>query len=137
VPVVIDASVAAKWLLRDETSKAADAALATVSHEGAAVPSIFPFEIENILIVAERRQRIGAADVEEAITLLKALDLRIDPFTNGGIGKQVEIARRCDLTSYDAAYLVLASRLRATLFTADDRLAAAARKEHVSVVIVS
>ncbi len=134
---VIDASVAAKWLLRDERSSAADAVLATVGREGAIVPAIFAFEIENILIVAERRKRIDGLRVHEALDLIKTLDLQVDPYMPVALGRHVEIARRYGLTSHDAAYVVLASRLRVAFYTADKRLDAASREENVATVLVT
>ena len=134
---VIDASVAAKWLLRDERSKAADDVLTTVGGEGAVVPAIFLFEIENILIVAERRKRIDGLEVEEAISLLRTLDLQIEPYSPAFLGRHVDIARRYALTAYDAAYVMLAAQLRVPLYTADARLAAAARKEKIATVLVA
>ena len=136
-PAVVDASVAVKWLLRDERSKAADAVLTRVSRDGAFVPAIFGFEIENILIVAGRRKRIDAVAAGEAIDLLKTLDFRLDPYALLALGRHTAIARRHMLSSYDAAYLVLAAHLRADFFTADARLADAAREEKIATVLVA
>ena len=135
-PPVIDASVAAKWLLRDERSKSADAVLERVSHDGAFVPAIFTFEIENILIVAERRKRIDSAAVDEAIDLLKSLAFQVDPYAFLAFGRHIEIARRYMLSTYDAAYVVSAMHLRTDFFTADARLANAAREEKIATVLV-
>jgi predicted nucleic acid-binding protein len=136
VPSVIDASIAAKWLLRDERSKAADALLETVGREGALVPGSFTFEIENILLVAERRKRIDASQVREALDLLATLEIAVEPATAPARERRVELARRHALTSYDAAYLELAAHGRLTLYTADERLAGAARAEDVASVLV-
>ncbi len=134
---MIDASVAAKWLLPDEHSKAADAALLRVSRDGAIVPAIFVYEIENILIVAERRRRILAAEVGEAIDLIKALTFQVDPYAFSVLGRYAALARRRALSIYDAAYLVTAAHLRADFFTADSRLAKAAREEKIATVLVA
>ena len=137
MPIVVDASVAAKWLLRDETSKTADAVLAEVGRKGAVVPSIFPFEIENILLVAERRKRLEPRDVAEGIALLKAIELTVEPAPTRSIGRFLEIARQGKLSSYDAAYLELAERTGEPLYTADTRLAQAARDRAVMAVVVT
>ena len=133
---VVDASVVAKWLLRDETSKAAEEVLAEVGRKGAIVPSIFPFEIENILLVAERRERLKPSDVDEGIALLRTLDLTVEPAPTRSIGRHLEIARSGKLSSYDSAYLELAQRTGETLYTADARLAQAARDRAVRAVVV-
>ena len=111
--------------------------LARVSHDGASVPAIFAFEIENILIVAERRKRIDAAAVDEAIDLMKALVFQVEPYAFLAFGRHTEIARRYMLSIYDAAYLVTAAHLRTDFFTADLRLANAARDEKIATVLVA
>ena len=60
IAVVIDASVAAAWCLRDEEGSArAEVAMARLSVETGVVPGVFWHEIRNVLIVAERRGRIA------------------------------------------------------------------------------
>lgn len=137
MPIVVDASVAAKWLLRDEGSKSADAVLETVGHDGAIVPAIFPFEIENILIVAQRRKRIDAGAIDEGLKLLAELDLVVDPAPGRSIGRYRDIALQHALSAYDAAYVELAMRTRFAFFTADERLATAARDRNVTTVFVT
>ncbi|EPE94029.1 PilT protein domain protein (plasmid) [Rhizobium grahamii CCGE 502] len=56
---VIDASLAAAWLLPEEYSEAAETIIAAITAP-CPVPSLFFFEIRNILAMAERRGRIGA-----------------------------------------------------------------------------
>jgi predicted nucleic acid-binding protein len=132
--LVVDASIAAKWVLRDEASASANALLLTVIREGALVPGIFPFEIENILAVAERRRRLEAADVAAALALLKNLRFTVDPFVPAQMGCHLDLARRFGLSTYDAAYVSLAAREGATLFTADAQLEAAARALGIATV---
>jgi hypothetical protein len=58
MPTVVDCSVAAAWALVDERTAWTSTALQTVTVEGAIVPSLFWYEIRNILVVNERRGRI-------------------------------------------------------------------------------
>lgn len=51
---VVDASLASAWLLPEEYSDAAETAIASIS-EPCPVPSLFWFEIRNILTMSERR----------------------------------------------------------------------------------
>ncbi len=113
--------------------------LTTVGGEGAVVPAIFTSEIENILILAARRRRIDASEVEEAIRLLRTLDLQteIEPYGPLALGQHIDFERRYALTTYDAAYVVLAAQLRVPLYTADGRPAAAARKEKIATALVA
>lgn len=135
---VIDASLAIKWLIGDERSAVADHLLESVSSSGASVPPIFPAEVENVLLVAERRQRIATVDVEAGIAILKELDITVASL--GGIreiGSALAIARTTGLTAYDASYLLLARDLGSTLLTADARLHAAAALSNVTSVFAN
>ena len=64
---VIDASVAAAWLLPDEASQHADAAFARLPEDEALVPALFWLEMRNILLVCERRGRVNSASADRAL----------------------------------------------------------------------
>ena len=90
------------------------------------------FEVRNILIVSERRQRVTEAETRAFLQRLAAF-----PNTEDHAPDEEEVmrlARLHKLTVYDAAYLELARREGAPLATLDDALAAAARKEGVALV---
>jgi predicted nucleic acid-binding protein len=74
VTVVIDASIAAAWLLPEEDSDAAEALIAALSGRSP-VPSLFWHEARNILIMAERRGRIVAGEAAAAMGRLRRLPL--------------------------------------------------------------
>lgn len=131
MPLVIDASLAVAWLLPEEYSEAAEAVVSTIS-DPCPVPSLFWFEVRNILGVAERRGRI-----EFGGALLGMERLRRLPLDDAGIGSDGAIlllAAKHLLTAYDASYLALALNRSAALATLDRKLAHAARKEGVAVL---
>jgi len=77
--------------------------------------------------MAERRKRVSQADITEALQLLQALPIITDDETAQRSGSEtMALARQYALTSYDAAYLELTIRRRATLATTDHALAKAA-----------
>ena len=77
--VVVDASVAAAWCLRDEEGSArADVVMDRLSDETGVVPGIFWHEIRNVLIVAERRGRIDPDATEHHMNRLRILPLVTD-----------------------------------------------------------
>ncbi len=129
--------MAAKWLIRDEVSEGANAVLETVDREGAVVPALFPFELENVLLVAERRSRIDASELVEALNLIKRLNITVEPFHVGTMGKHLDVARRFRLTSYDAAYALIALRRGLALATADKYLGEAARKLEIETLLIA
>ncbi|NER32766.1 MAG: type II toxin-antitoxin system VapC family toxin [Oscillatoria sp. SIO1A7] len=126
---VLDCSVGISWFMPDETNDDAEAILAFLGEGSEAiVPSIFWLEIVNVLLVAERRNRIGEEDVTEALAMLSALRILVDANTvQQSTGATLELARQYRLAAYDAAYLELALREELPLATIDNRLAEAAR----------
>ena len=75
---VVDASIAAAWLLPEEDSDAAEALIAALSGR-APVPSLFWHEARNILIMAERRGRIVAGEAVAGMGRLRRLPLEDAP----------------------------------------------------------
>lgn len=65
--VVIDASVVASWLLPDEATGTALAIYERLPVEAAFAPTLWDFEIRNILIVNERRGRINSQAVNSRL----------------------------------------------------------------------
>lgn len=99
----------------------------TVSKNGAIVPALFRWEIQNALVMAVRRKRLSFGQVAEHLQALDELDLQVDGFVltsshTLGLG----LAQRFELTAYDAAYLELAVRRSSPIMTRDDKLLSAA-----------
>jgi predicted nucleic acid-binding protein len=129
---VLDASVSACWALDDESHPVADAALNVSGQEGILVPSLWWFEIRNLLLIAERRNRSNPVRTSTFLTQLQRLDLSID--WTGPKDEVLALARRHRLTVYDSAYLELALRRGVPLATLDKQLAAAAQREGVRLI---
>ncbi|MCC5614220.1 type II toxin-antitoxin system VapC family toxin [Nostoc sp. CHAB 5836] len=133
---VLDCSVAISWCLVDENNPTANAILAIMPDAEAFVPGIWSLEIANVLLVAERRNRMTTDQSSEAITLLQSLLIQVDTATDANaLGATVTLGRQEGLAAYDAAYLELALRLRLPLATIDQRLAKAATRCGVDLVI--
>jgi predicted nucleic acid-binding protein len=130
--VVVDASIAARWLLPDEENDEADRVMETLGEMPGLVPSLFWHETRNLFLTAERRKRFRSGEAALAMAQLRALGLRDEG--PGGDAEVLNLAARRALSVYDACYLALSLRRKAPLATADERLAQAARAEGVSVV---
>lgn len=130
---VLDASVALSWCFEDEGEAYAESVLEALRVSEAAVASVWPLEMANGLLTAERRGRITPADVTAFVELLLALPIVLNPVERRALEATRATGRRCGLTSYDAAYLDLAAKLGVPLATLDDRLRTAARAEGVPV----
>ena len=125
--IVIDASVTLAWLFEDERSTLAQRALTVLEEDEAFVPAIWPVEIQNVLLVAERRGRL-TAEPAELLSGIRSLPIHIEG--PAGIDAAVyDLAKKYELTAYDASYLELAVRHGCKLATLDKALARAARRE--------
>jgi predicted nucleic acid-binding protein len=134
---VLDCSVAISWCLVDENNDYANAILAIMPDAEAFVPGIWSLEIANVLLVAERRNRITQEQSEQAIVLLQSLLIQVDTATDAfALGATLALGRNVGLAAYDAAYLELALRLGLPLATLDTRLADAATRCGVELVVV-
>jgi predicted nucleic acid-binding protein len=132
---VLDNSVVMAWCFRDESNAYADRVLGSLSASSAAVPPIWPLEVVNVLLAAERRKRLTEADSLRFIALLNKLPIRVEPpppaeSLMAGI---LPIARRYGLTSCDASYLHLAMQNGIAVATLDETLGAAAKKAKVAL----
>lgn len=132
MPFVIDASVAACWLFADEIHPVASQSWLRIHEDDGVVPAHWWFEIRNTMLVAERRERSTEQLTIFAMDRLARMPIRLSsmPRDSDVFG----LARRHRLTFYDAAYLELAQREGLALATLDDKLAAAALREKVSLV---
>jgi predicted nucleic acid-binding protein len=129
---VLDASVSAVWALADESALMADLAEKRLKRDTALAPRIWWYEVRNLLIVNERRQRITAADTAEFLNLLSSYPIRID--TVDDEQRNFQLARQYHLSIYDAAYLSLALKHRVPLATLDKPLVAAAQAAGVALL---
>jgi predicted nucleic acid-binding protein len=127
MPFVLDASIPACWVLQDEEDKRADAAHTRIKTDEAVVPSLWWFEIRNILVVNERRKRITESDTGFFLRDLAGLRIRVDREPEEAV--VLRLARTHRLSVYDASYLELALRKAIPLATLDTDLTVAARAE--------
>jgi predicted nucleic acid-binding protein len=134
VALVVDASVAAAWVLPDESDASADAVLDRVAAEGALAPGLLWHELRNILLIAARRSRLPEAEVAPTLGRLRRLPIEVVDTAAGGDAGLIAIALRHRLTAYDAAYLLLARERALPLATADRALRRAAEAEGVALV---
>ena len=91
------------------------------------VPSLWPLEVANALLVGERRRRITPAETARFLAILGAFPITVDDQTVAHAWTDtMHLARAHNLSSYDAAYLELAIRLGLPLAALDGKLKTAA-----------
>lgn len=132
---VIDNSVVMTWCFKDEISQYADNILDKLEDSTGFVPSIWPLEVCNVLLVAERKKRIGEAGTARFIALLTELPIKVEQEPSERMFKEIfALARKHKLSSYDASYLDLAMRKGLPIATLDKNLLAAAKRSKVQVL---
>ena len=134
---VIDNSGVMSWAFQDEANPFADAVLEKLSETSAIVPSVWPLEVVNVLLVAERRKRLKQADSVRFITLLSQLPIFVErEWPDNRMEELLAVGRANDLSSYDASYLYLAMRKGIPLATSDQKLIAAAKQVAIPLLAV-
>ena len=132
---VVDNSVVMSWCFRDETNRYADSVLDKLTDASAVVPSIWPLEVVNVLLVAERQKRLSESDSARFLTLLSQLPIVVEYERPEMMMKELlALARVNDLSSYDASYLDLAMRKGIPIATLDNKLIKAARRIAVPIL---
>jgi len=126
-PFVLDASVTMSWAFATEATPFGMWVLDSLRTAHAVVPSLWPFEVINALVDAERRGRINAMQQADFLERLRLLPITIEHRPASWLGQQIlPLARAHRLTAYDAAYLELAIREGLPLATLDSDLRKAA-----------
>ncbi len=126
---VVDANVAAKWLLPaagESLLEQANRLLALHVRRDLQLlaPDLIEAEIGNVLWKAVRRNRISQAGAEKSLRRFAALAIQIVP-TSDLLEQALKIAVVCDRSFYDSLYVALTIATKTQLITADEHLASA------------
>ncbi len=126
---IIDNSVVMAWCFADEESTYADKVLAGLESAQAIAPAIWPLEIGNVLVVAERRKRLNESDSIRFLALINDLPIKVIQEPPGRMTKEILVlARKRQMSTYDASYLDLAMRKGLPIATQDSGLIKAANE---------
>ena len=123
---VVDACVAAKWLLPAASEALLDQANRLIERHVRRellllAPDLIEAEIGNILWKAVRRNRVRPADATNSLRRFTELGIQTIP-TFDLLDRSLQIAIDCDRSFYDSLYVALALATETELITADERL---------------
>lgn len=131
---VLDCSVTMAWIFDDEDDPRAAAVRDRLDADVALVPSSWPLEVGNALLVAERRDCVSRAEALRFLEVLRRLPIDVDAVPSPvAVEGASQIAHEAGLSLNDAAYLELAATQGLSLATLDRRLAAAAVRVGVAL----
>jgi len=120
VSIVADASVVLAWLFEEDQTPKALAVLRLIEHDVLLVPPLWWSELENGVVMGERRDRKTVTESAAFLKLVRVLPIQTDDVPRHRVSDAViDIARRHQLTAYDATYVELAVRESASLATFD------------------
>jgi predicted nucleic acid-binding protein len=127
---VLDGSLALAWCFDDETTLFTQFVKNLfVQGQSCIVPPIWPSEVANGVLTAERRGRISTATGDSFLSELLRLPIQVVPMEPRAIFQPVmQLARDQRLTVYDATYLGLAVSRKLPLATLDVALQQAASR---------
>lgn len=122
--LVVDASVAVKWLIPEEYSQQALKLLKMLA-EGVTelhAPLILKYEVYNALRTYVSRKIITAENAHRLSRIFSQIELRYHEPSWNVLQVSLKQAIEYGITVYDAIYITLAQELDATLITADKHL---------------
>ena len=120
--VALDCSVTMAWCFEDQADSMSEKLLDGFGDSEAVVPAIWPLEVADVLVVAERHGRLSAADSTRFLEVLRRLPILVEDASLPRAAEAVlSTARQTGLSSYDAAYLELAMRAGVPLASRDRR----------------
>lgn len=123
---VVDACVAAKWLLPAAGEGLLDQANRLLERHvkrelQLLAPNLIESEMGNILWKAVQRNRISRTEAENSLRQFAALGIHTLP-TSDLLDQALQIAVGCGRSFYDSLYVALALASKTELITADERI---------------
>ncbi len=119
--LVLDASTAAKWFLKEEDTEKAVAIRDAHIDGGLSLvaPDLVVYEVANAL---NYNPKVSNADLEDYTRAFFDLDLDLVPPSPEYSSQATRAARRLSISVYDASYVALSDIVGTKLVTADKRL---------------
>jgi predicted nucleic acid-binding protein len=134
---VLDCSFCAALFIPDENSELVVQSFENIKdHDKIYIPTLWWYEISNVLTLSVKRNRLKHYEVVNIIKLFEDYNLEIDSTFGREYSERIfELSQLYHLTAYDTIYLELSIRKDAILATLDKQLIDAAKKVGITVVV--
>lgn len=118
--IVVDTSVAMKWLLTEKEENVTYARLLLKDHltgkNEILIPELLYYEIANAL---STKTKVAPLNVTHLIKRIYSFNLKIYHPTDADVLTSARLAKKYNSTVYDMLYAVVAKKHKAILYTAD------------------
>ena len=129
---VLDASVALGWVAAKQATPYSRSIRLRARREPYHAPALWRLEVVNAVRSLERRRAVSTDAADTAIDILERMQPVIHEATMP-LANLLRLARKLDLSSYDASYLALALELRLPIACSDGPLKAVLAKAGVKL----
>jgi predicted nucleic acid-binding protein len=133
IEVVVDASVAVKWLVREDKTDEARRLLDPANRLHA--PDLFPVEVINSIARRVRRKELSRRDAVDRIRVFNAIPVSLHGY-HVALPVATSLALSYGPALYDCIYLALAAQMGLPYVTADERFINGMRKSRLSKSIL-
>ena len=124
MPLIVDASVAVKWIVAEPLR---EEALDLVRRDDVVVPDLLPAEVRNALVNRVRRRLSTIEEARTAAAAFRAIPLIVERASDQ-LERAFDLALAFEHPVYDRIYLALAIARDLRLVTADKRMFDLARR---------
>jgi predicted nucleic acid-binding protein len=136
--IILDASITMAWCFDNEATPYTEELLNwCATGTTVYVSSVWPLEVTNVLLNAQKRGRVTESRVQQFLDVLSQLPIHVDSVSMKRAVYDIrKLAQAYRLTSYDASYLELALRQGLPLASLDGDLTTAALASGVRLITV-
>lgn len=134
---IIDCSAVMSLFLHDErNTDYGNIIFKQLEHSDCIVPSLWNYELSNILLSCKKRKRLDNLQINKISDLIYKLPITIDSQNFYFIFKNVfNIATDNNLSIYDASYIELAKRFNCSLATLNKKLIEVAKNLNINLIL--
>jgi len=133
---IVDSSVIVAFLMKESNAKRSYKQLSEVLRSDLIVPALLSLEVGNVLRTNLKRGRLTEEALNLAITGFRLLPMRMDSLLADRdhiLEVVLPMAKRWELTVYDAVYVELALRTKGELATRDEAMARTAAVQSITL----